>query len=290
MIRVASIDIPINSPDFNQEQVIDIVRSQQMDIICWHGIACGRDSSQSTVESLAEALAMTCSFSATKKPRQTDAKNQKTSPAGLAILTGPSTWMMYSGNVPLTEASGQQDGMAQFAIIRKNGDALLIINLNLDLDLDLTLTGQKAQQGQLETLFSHPIMAKQFAAIIISTASGAAPQRKKVLHLLKKSAPFGVRNGLVGRLFRQQAAPDCGGLYILAARQNPVAKISICNSRFLHTTDLPSTNHSPQATGVALDLGLSRIHRDETSQLYRCASFTPRPGTVTMQGPQNVFF
>ncbi len=288
MIRVASIDIPINSPDFNQEQVIDIVHSQQMDIICWHGIACGRDNSQSTVESLAETLAMTCSFSATKPRRQTDGKNRKTSPAGLAILTGPATWMMYSGNVPLTKASGQQDGMAQFAIIRKNGDALLIINLNLD--LDLTLNGQQAQQRQLETLFSHPIMAKQFAAIIISTASGAAPQRKKVLHLLKKSAPFGVRNGLVGRLFRQQAAPDCGGLYILAARQNPVAKISIRNSRFLHTTDLPSTNHSPQATGVALDLGLSRIHRDETSQLYRCASFTPRPGTVTMQGPQNVFF
>lgn len=287
MLRIATINASLcpNQQATDQKPLTENLSDQQLDILCCRGIANTSDMDTSDIAVLARNLDMTCCFSATNQP--SDGQQQPVpNHAGLAILTGQNTWMMYSGKVPLSGKSGNHGDMAQFAIIRKNGNAVLVINLQLDQRQHT----QHLRQQQLATLFSHPIMGKQFAAILLFGNLYTSEKRKTSLSLLRRHTDYRVHDALAAGRYHQPENPGWGNIFILHTKKNPVAKVTIRKNHPLASRRTCPDGLADQQCGVALDLSLTRIKRDETSQLYRYASFTPRPGLVTMQGPQNVFF
>jgi endonuclease/exonuclease/phosphatase family metal-dependent hydrolase len=257
-------------------------KKEKYDILCCQESFRTIDGKYDTARTLAANLGMTYTFSAARQKKRMHLGKKIDSVSGLAILTGPETCMINSGSFPIPENSKDKDSVAQFAVIQKNGNGVLIINLCLS-----CLQNKKTlRHKQLQIIFSHSIMEKQFAAILICGDFDAKPGNEE-LSFLKKQPGFKVRDCFIegggnprvsALLPKYDIAEEMDGqhidhIFVLQKKTRPVAKMAFGNSRIiLDQSDgeiLMPSNHF----GIALDLTLSRVKRDPKSQIYRYASF-----------------
>lgn len=71
---------------------------------------------------MAKGLGMSYSFSTARRKKRLFQGERIECTSGMAILTGADTWMLYSGSFFLPETIKDRGRVAQFAVIRKNGN------------------------------------------------------------------------------------------------------------------------------------------------------------------------
>jgi len=294
MLKIATINTWKCESDYEQRLnlLTDRLKNEHFDILCCQESFRTLDGAYDTARTLATGLGMSYFFSATRRKKRLFSGKKVESFSGLTILTGPKTCMIKSGSFPLPDNSKAKGSAAQFAIIRKNGDAILIINLFLS-----HLKNKKSLRlKQLQTIFSHPLMKKQYAAILICGDINVNPKNDE-LRFLKKQSEFKALDGFIKGGGNPRVSTLCNNtvideeqdgqhidhIFVLQKRVRPVAKMKFYNSRIiLDQSDgkaLMPSNHF----GIALDLTLSRVKRDSKKQLYRYASFA-KPWRKTFTG------
>jgi len=285
MIKVATMNTWNCAGDYKQQLAFQVrsLKKEKIDILCCREAFCTLDGKYNSAGILATKLGMTCSFSAARQERMVFQEKEIESIFGLAILTGAGVWMLHSGSFVLPEKSGENGPMVQFAVIRKDGDAVLVLNLHFS---HLQNKG-RLRRKQLQAIFAHPIMGKQFAAILFC-GDFFENSADEELALLKKQSFYKVRDGfvagsaghLLSTLVQKNDATDrqscrrIDHIFVLEEKKQPVAKLNFANSRLLlDQTESDSILH-PDHFGVAFDLKLSRVKKDETSQVYRYVACT----------------
>jgi len=285
MIRVATINTWKGDGDYGRRLALlaGNLKEENIDILCCQESFRTLNGEYDTARTLATELGMTCSFSAARKKRRVFQGKKIESVSGQAILTGPETWMLYSGSFPLPGNSRDKGRVAQFAVIRKDGDAVLVVNLHLS---HLQGAGRLRRQ-QLQTVLSHPIMEKQFAAILFCGDFNAISEDEELTYL-KKQSEYKVSDGFIaggGNAGVSTLVPEKDGrrkkkkrridhIFVFEKNRRPSANLKLSNSRLILNHPgadgvLPSDHF-----GVALDLTLSRVNTNETSQVCRYVSFT----------------
>lgn len=284
MLKVATINTWKCKSSYEQRLhlLIDRFKKEHLDILCCQETFRTLDGKYDTARTLAAGLDMSYSFSAASPKKRLISGKKVESFSGLTILTSSKTCTIKSGSFPLPDKSKAKGSAAQFAIIRKNGDAILIINLFLS----HLKHKKKMRLNQLKTIFSHPLMEKQYAAILICGDINVNPQKAE-LRFLKKQSEFKVLDGFIKGGGNPRVSALCSNtaldaeqdgqyidhIFVLQKRIRPVAEIKFRNSRIILDQSNGKTLTPSRHFGIALDLTLSRVKRDSKKQLYRYASF-----------------
>lgn len=284
MLKIATINTRKCEGDYRQRLNVlaHKLKDERFDILCCQESFRTLDGEHDTAKALARRLGMSYSFSAAGRKKRMFHGKKVESLAGMAILTGSQICMIKSGSFPLPEKSKANGCAAQFAIIRKNGDAILVVNLFLS-----HLQHKKdMRREQLQTIFSHPIMEKEFAAIVFCGDFNVKPESEEY-RFFKQQSEFKIKDGFIkgggnprvstlynGRCFdEEQDGQHIDHIFVLQKRQGPVAKMEFCNSRIIFDQVDEEALMPSDHFGVAFDLMLSRVGGDMKSQIYRYASF-----------------
>jgi hypothetical protein len=159
MITVMTLDLD-NQPSAESLHNRFVGRgSTGLDILCCQSMphaVDSRDRQPSVV--LAETLGLTCScFAACRDQGGLPVRGSR-SVRGLATLTGSGVWVLNSGS--FTVGSAGTPEVVQFALVRKNGVSVLVLNLHF-------VDGQEARQQQLTDLFAHPLLKEPYGAVVL---------------------------------------------------------------------------------------------------------------------------
>ncbi|MEA3467446.1 MAG: hypothetical protein U9R57_04390 [Thermodesulfobacteriota bacterium] len=283
MLKIATINTWKCERDYEQrlDLLTDRLKEENFDILCCQESFRTVDGEHDTARTLATGLGMSYSFSAARRKKRLFSGEKVESFSGLSILTGPQTCMIYSGSFPLPDTCKAKGSAAQFAIIRKNGDAVLIVNLFLS-----HLKKKNMRIKQLQTILSHPVMEKQYGAILVCGDINVNPKNEE-LSFLKKLPEFKLLDGFIKGGGNPRVSALCSNtgideeqdgqhidhIFVLQKRNRPVAKMKFRNSRIILDQSDGKALMPFHHFGVALDLTLSRVRRDSKNQLYRYASF-----------------
>jgi hypothetical protein len=282
MLRIATINIQDEYPDDVSafESMADRLQEHQFDILCCLDVPVPEDAANFNIVNLAEALGMTCSFAASPEKKKGKKKKQGSRRLGKAILTGQDCCMLSSGIIPLAGGK-RKKSCAQFAVVRKDGDAVLICNMQLQ-----PLFSKAMQREQMQTLFEHQIMEKQYAAIVFCGEFGDTANGKWG-NLFRKNSRYKIREGLsiAGKSFSgSRSARIC----VLEERKEPVANILFSKACCLTGTgsgkDMDAMIH-----GASLDMDITRIQHNDATQIHRYVSFL-RPWTGPAEAEQGAAF
>ena len=162
MIRVMNIDIGDTlhrSPSCLQEYV-DPLHQADVDILCCQSIRHPMGGGKGSTRVVMEALGLTCSCFAPIHPQKKIKESTSCDLDGLAIMTGPDIWMLNSGSFQVPGEQGGEEGVAQFAHIRKGMASILLINLQF-------ATSEEAQAGQVRALFAHQLLKERYSAVLL---------------------------------------------------------------------------------------------------------------------------
>lgn len=252
MIRIMTIDngaVPACSTK-RRSQCIEPLRQTAVDVLCCQSIRRSLEDTGDATRGLAEALGMTCSCFAASRHRQAVAGRRVKEICGLAILTGTEVWMLNSGSLPIPGDREGEELVAQFALIRKNGASVLILNFQI-------AASAKIQQLQLLTLFSHPLLKERYGAVVLSADQPIALSTKKLRTITTRSN-YGLQRGLT-------PAPPCPGqgtLCLLTARE-ATANVIVAKS------DSPTVG----VPGLTLEFEVQRIASDQKKRIFMPLSF-----------------
>jgi endonuclease/exonuclease/phosphatase family metal-dependent hydrolase len=298
MLRIATIntrlDVGNDSCFFNE--LSRRIKEESLDILCCQDVPVTAGGKNNLAVQLAEETGMTCSFVATGKKKQKVRGKNANKNSGTAILTGTSCCMLSSGSFSLSGGSRKKKQKAQFAVVRKDGDAILVINVQFP----PMKTCTEVQRRQLQVIFEHPIMEKQYAAVLFCGEFGMG-KKGKSLNVLKSQLNYKVRDGLFTKLDSELQSLDTHDssekkgrasieqICILECKNNPVADIKFSNARQLLKAPEWKVLGRSMNNGAALDLRLTRIESKEVSQIHRYVSFI-RPWSGVSESEQGASF
>jgi len=261
MIKIMTLDngaVPA-CPTKRQTQSIEPLRHTAIDVLCCQAIRRSLDDTGDPTRGLAEALGMTYSCFAASGHRQTGGGRRVKEICGLAILTGAEVWMLNSGSFPIPGDREGEDWVAQFALIRKNGVSVLILNFQIG-------ASAQTQQLQLLALLSHPLLKERYGAVVLSADQPIVLSAKKLRAITTRS-DYGLQRGLT-------PAPTCPGqgmLCLLTARE-ATAKVTVGNSGTLRTVGKADSPRIGE-TGLTLEFEVQRIVSDPKNRIYMPLSF-----------------
>ena len=186
-----------------------------IDILCCQSLQRTSDDNQDLTRTLAQAFGLTCScFTANRQQPQAKGRGLEVD-SGLAIMTGIGVWMLNSGTFSV---SGDQEGeeqIVQFALVRKNGASILVLNLQI-------AASAFTQRVQLEALFSHPLLKENYGAVVLCTDRQTALSGKEVLALTTRS-----NYCLHHSLRRAPLCPGRGMVCLLTAREKATVAVTL---------------------------------------------------------------
>lgn len=186
-----------------------------IDILCCQSIHHSLDNDHDLTHRLAHSLGLTCSCLAASRPRQGMDCRQAGGVSGLAILTGSGVWVLNSGSFLV---SGDQEGeqrTVQFALVRKNGGSILVVNL----ELAVTTSSQLVQ---LRALFLHPLLKEPYGAVVLC-ADRQTALPGKVVRALANRSNYCPHPGLPA----PRPCLDNGMLCLLTAKEQATATVTI---------------------------------------------------------------
>ncbi len=163
MIRLATVNAGTDNDDPEQRltRLIDQLEAERVDILCCQQVFATDDGRFNTAAALAARLGMTCTYSAAGKKKGLFRGRRVPSTSGMAILTGDGTWMLSSGRFSLQGRSGIDGPLAQYAVVRKNWNIVLVVNVLFPEAAD-----EREIHHQLREMSSHPVMNNEYAAIL----------------------------------------------------------------------------------------------------------------------------
>ncbi|HHD56777.1 MAG TPA: hypothetical protein ENK89_03755 [Desulfobulbaceae bacterium] len=260
--------------------MIDQLQKEQLDILCCQEVFRSMDGRFDTVSTLAAELGMNYSFAAARSKKRIFRGEKIDSYSGMAVLSRPGTPMLFSHTMPLPEVEEDKDRAAQFIVLRSNGNGILVVNLHLS-----HLKGaENLRREQLCTILSHPILEKNYAAVILCGDFNEGAD--STVRYLKNDLKYNIRDGYLAgggkknassmHLKKNKQKPErIDHIFILQEKSNPPAKLSLCNSRMI--LNRPERGiYASDHRGIALDLEISRIKSNEHTQLFHFLSFAPK--------------
>ncbi len=265
MIRIATVNIGGCGEDQRQRLagLVDDLKAEEIDILCCQEMFFSDDGHHNAAIFLAGKLGMTCSYSATRQNEITCGERTTDTATGVAILTGSDAWMLASGSFPRPGGEGGQ-GAAQFAVVRKNGNAVLVINLHLA----LSRLEERWLVRLLRTMSSHPVLQQPYAAVLFCGDLDSCRTAQALAILTEDTGlrvldlyPAG-KEALAGRKKRVQQT-----ISILEQGSQPLARLTTSNRRPLtFRTATGSRKVTTTGNGLLLDLALSRIRERKAGQ------------------------
>jgi len=242
MIRAVTLnnnDEPGGPPPDLHERIAQLGMTE-IDILCCQGVRRAMDEREDETRIIAQSLGMNCSCFAASQPWQGNKERRAHGARGLAILTGAGVWMLNSGSLQGVGESDRTKGFVQFALVRKNDTSILILNMQL-------CGSRKLQLLQLRALFSHPLLKERYGAVVL------CGDRQAGLSAMELQA---ITDGSIYAPY-QSSAPlltcrEEGLLWILVAREQPVAAVTIRNWR----------------TSLSLEFEVDRIARNKKQRPY----------------------
>jgi hypothetical protein len=238
MIRVATLNNSNEqgiSIDHRQERIAQL-RLAEIDILCCQNIRRAMDDSEDEARIISTSLSMSCSCYAASHSRQNEKDRNAHGAGGLAILTGAGIWTLNSGSFQgAVESEGVKE-IIQFALVRKNGASILVLNLQL-------CGSKQLQLLQLRALFSHQMLKERYGAVVL-----CGDRRTKLS--AKELQAITNRSNYVSHSSPPSASSPSGEglLWILAASKQPVASVTIGNRQ----------------TSLSLEFEMDRVSPDKS--------------------------
>ena len=197
------------------QENVPLRRHAPIDILCCQSIQRSAEDNQDLNRTLAQAFGLTCScFTANRQ--QPQAKGRRIDiDSGLAIMTGIGVWMLNSGTFSVFGDQEGEEQIVQFALVRKNGASVLVLNLHI-------AASAATQRVQLEALFSHPLLKEQYGAVVLCTDRQTALSGKEVRALTTRSNYCLHHN--------PRRAPSCPGkgmVCLLTAREKATVAVTL---------------------------------------------------------------
>ena len=280
MIRIAPMNTWKGEGDYQRRLSLLAggLQEEKVDILCCQEAFATDDDRYNTAAVLAKDLGMTCSFSAARRKKRLFQGKHIECTSGMAILTGADTWMLYSGSFSLPESKKDRGRVAQFAVIRKNGNTILVINVHLS----HLQNGRTLRRKQMREVLLHASLERPYAAVIICGDFNAAPEEDD-LKVLRKHAGYLVYDGFSAGGGDPETSTMVTGptenrkrvdhIFVLEKKKNPVARLAMKNSRLILNRQDANGIFPSDHYGVALDLEIERILREDTCQVRHYASF-----------------
>ena len=254
-----------------RHSLADNLKIENFDILCCHDTTSyNRESMFNESSFLADKLGMTYSFTVVNPQADNEREKQVPSLAALTIMAGASTWMLSSGSFSL--ATGEKNApSAQYAIIRKNGNAVLVINI--------LFAGERGQlrRSQLCRLLDHPVLNNPYAAVLlcgnfIIKSKGGAAGKNKFSYIVKNGFAAGG-----GCTFRKRKDKEVAGgsgcmmpnIFVLEDGVDRQTMFDYTNSRLLNSPDKDAGCIVPGHTGIVFNMDISRKKRGGDQQMYR---------------------
>ena len=187
MIRIASFcqtstSLPSFSPAARQQ-------TGPLDILCCRIRQQEAQHARGCLQSLAASLQMTCSstlLAGHGKGGQGETV--------LSIFTGTGTWVLNSGSIALTFAA-QEKERVQFALVRKEAAAVLVIHIHHD-------APRRKRLDLMRALLSHQLVkGQQYSAVILCMQRHLRLSRSKAAQLMAGS----------GFVLHSNLQPETGG-------------------------------------------------------------------------------
>ena len=290
MLRIATINTWKCEGDYERRLSLLAggLREEKVDILCCQEAFATDDDRYNTAAVLAKDLGMTSSFSAARRKKRLFQDKRLECTSGMAILTGADTWMLYSGSFPLPETTKDRGRVAQFAVIRKKGNTILVINVHLS----HLKNGGTLRREQMQEILSHASLDRSYGAVVLCGDFNAAPEEDD-LKALRNPSGYLVYDGFSAGGGDPEASTMVTGatenrkrvdhIFVLEKKKNPVAKLAMKNSRLILNRQDANGIFPSDHYGVALDLEIERILREDTCQIRHYASFA-QPGRRIQNG------
>ena len=217
---------------------------RQIDILCCQGVWRAMDDGEDETRIMAKLLRMNSSFFAASHTWKRTTERKMNGVRGLAILTGTGIWPLNSGSFQGVDESDGSTGIVQFALVRKNGASILVLNLQL-------CRSRQLQLLQLDALFSHPMLKERYGAVVLCGDRRTRLSAKELQAITKRSH------------YTSHSPPPSassvgeGLVWILVAGKQPVASVTIRN----------------QQSSSSLEFEIDRIAQDKNYKPYLPLSF-----------------
>ena len=221
MIRVMTLDT-VERPGHTTNRLPQRLAPKEpanIDILCCQSIRRSMDGNEDLTDTLAQSFGLTCSCFAAHRLRQGQPDQRPQSGvSGLAIMVGNGVWMLNSGVFPVPGDQEGEESIVQFALVRKKGASVLVLNLQI-------AAAKAAQREQMHALFSHPLLKEQYGAVVLC-ADRQTTLSAKALQAITTRSEYVLRSSL------KPAQPDSGKgmMCLLTTREQAataVASLSI---------------------------------------------------------------
>ena len=260
MIRVMTLDtgdLPDHAPNRLQQGIAPLGPGN-IDILCCQAIRRSLDGNESLTDTLAQSFGLTCSCFAVHRPRPKKPDLQpKRSVSGLAIMVGGGVWMLNSGSFPVPGDHEGEEAVVQFALVRKNGVSVLVLNLQI-------ATAKPAQRVQLQALFSHPLLKERYGAVVLCADRHTALS-SKALQAITTRSDYILRSGLKPG----PSGPGNGMMCLLTTREQAATAVTIGSADALQAAG----SYAWPQPGLTLEFNIHRIAKDKNNRPYLPLSF-----------------
>jgi hypothetical protein len=266
MIRIVRLDNgneQCRSTTGMQQNLAKLHRAK-IDILCCQDIWRSMDDRKDATRILTDSLRMTYSCFAASHHRQKKTGQKSNGVSGLAIFTGSEMWMLNSGSFPVLIEPDGTKRVAQFALVRKNGISILVLNLQI-------CRSRQTQRMQLCALFSHPMLKERYGAVVLCSDQQIVLSVRELKKITDSSnyAPY-------HSLASPAVSLGEGVLCVLIAREQAVASVTICSAGGGRVTESENPAFRKLQASQSLEFELNRIPQDKENRLYLPLSFRER--------------
>ncbi|MBV5317318.1 MAG: hypothetical protein JZU50_05885 [Desulfobulbaceae bacterium] len=263
MIRVMTLNTS-NEQDgvaMDPQEHLGQLQRAEIDILCCQGLWRSMDGSEDQARVLSESLGMPYSCFIPGPCRQSKQGASLQGISGLAIMGGAGMWMLNSGSIPVISEPGGTKARAQFALFRKNGTSVLVLNLQL-------CGSKQSQLLQLRGLFSHSLLKEKYGAVVLCGDRQAGMTVKKLRTITGKSS-YAPHQSLISG----DGSFEEGMLCILTAKEHPVAAVSLFENGLGQVATSCSPAIGNRQAGLSLDFAMDRIPQDAYNKSFLPMSF-----------------
>lgn len=159
MFRVATM-LSGMTPGDQLQSFTAVLKNAGIDILCCQENLCPTNGDYEVTSRMAEQLGMSSLFSTTRMKGDAQRACRPNTTSGLAILSGARTWMLNSGSFPLPAGAEGGKNIVQFAVIRKEGNTVLVLNGSFS-------SVPEEQKQQLQAVLAYPLLRDHYGAILL---------------------------------------------------------------------------------------------------------------------------
>lgn len=268
MFRFATLQSSVTAED-RVQLIAAVLKDAGVDIFCCHGEFGEPVGDYQSTRIIADLLGMSYFFSTTRPEGYRDGHCSDVKASGLAILSGSQAWMLNSGTFPLPSGECGARRIVQFAVIRKQGNTILVLNISFSPDPDL-------QEQQLETVLANQLLRDHYGAIFLCADIHHEVMEKRLYRCKSASRLTSLHDVTVidpdssGERVQRSKHGQAGiAMLLITNREKPIASVEVGSSRELLLPQQGIALH----LGFTTDFTLKRLPLEKKNGRYRLLSF-----------------